>query len=204
MHFYLVVSVLCFIFYSSHCSCQTRLIFTDDTLLQEKFMGEFENSQNQPYHVVNLFDFKEKLPDGLYKYIDADRKDSSRIDIEEHVLIKGEYLDSLRTGRFEYFSNCRRMNKKEDERTLVTVYYYNKGLLDGYYMANRCGQKLQEGYYKDGKRHGFFYYYSYANGELEKTELFKEGSLLYQSKKGNTTIVFPVSDTTKVQHWKLE
>lgn len=164
---------------------QTRIIFFDDTT---KLMGMFENGLDQPYYIVPFYDLKEKLPDGNYTYVDANRKDSAKVDLEEITLIKGQYLDSLRTGRFEYYYFC--TNKRKEVRVLTSIYNYNKGLLDGYYMSRKCVHMSYQGHYRNGKRHGYFFTYG-ADGELIELELYQNDALLFHSKYPNITIAQP-------------
>lgn len=167
------------VLFSSPAFCQTTYIFKDDSLLRNKFIGEFENSLNQPYNTVSPIDFKEKLPDGEYIYVWLHRKDSAKKDLKDYVYIKGQYKDSLRQGRFEYYTRYKEKGKWVNK--LMKFYTYRDGLLDGYYISNLSISRYEEGYYKEGKRHGFFISYDFSGkGEIKEIELYEENVLKYK------------------------
>lgn len=182
------ISMIAYVLKTDYSYGQTNLIFFDDTVSQNKFMGRFENEMKQPYYNVPFYDLKEKLPDGTYVYIDLNKESAKKGDVNAHTLVKGQFVDSLRTGRFEYYTFCKVKNKRREQRVLTDVFNYKEGLLDGYYLSMNCQNKLREGNYKMGKRHGLFYAYD-TNGNLVEVELYQDDTLLYRSKYANITIV---------------
>ncbi|GIV45108.1 MAG: hypothetical protein KatS3mg035_2231 [Bacteroidia bacterium] len=157
---------------------QTIYIFRDDSLLKTKYLGGFENSLNQPYIITPFFDLKERLPDGEYIVVNVNRKDSAKKDLNKYIEIKGQYKDSLRNGRFEYYRTFKINGKWKNK--LTDIYTYKRGLLDGYYVSMSSLYKLYEGYYKDGKRHGIFITYDFRSGEMEEICVYIEDTLKYR------------------------
>lgn len=157
---------------------QTIYIFRDDSLLNKKYLGRFENSLNQPYIITPFFDLKERLPDGEYIVVNVNRKDSAKKDLNKYIEIKGQYKDSLRNGRFEYYRTFKINGKWKNN--LTHIYTYKRGLLDGYYVSMSSLYKLYEGYYKDGKRHGIFITYDFRSGEMEEICVYIEDTLKYR------------------------
>ncbi|GIV45132.1 MAG: hypothetical protein KatS3mg035_2255 [Bacteroidia bacterium] len=157
---------------------QTIYIFRDDSLLNKKYLGRFENSLNQPYIITPFFDLKERLPDGEYIVVNVNRKDSAKKDLKKYIEIKGQYKDSLRNGRFEYYRTFKINGKWKNN--LTHIYTYKRGLLDGYYVSMNPLYKLYEGYYKDGKRHGIFITYDFRSGEMEEICVYIEDTLKYR------------------------
>ncbi|GIV44994.1 MAG: hypothetical protein KatS3mg035_2117 [Bacteroidia bacterium] len=157
---------------------QTIYIFRDDSLLKTKYLGGFENSLNQPYIITPFFDLKERLPDGEYIVVNVNRKDSAKKDLNKYIEIKGQYKDSLRHGRFEYYRTFKIKGKWKNN--LTHIYTYKRGLLDGYYVSKNPLYKLYEGYYKDGKRHGIFITYDFRSGEIEEICVYIEDTLKYR------------------------
>jgi antitoxin component YwqK of YwqJK toxin-antitoxin module len=172
------------------------IVFRDDTILQQKLMGRFENKLNQHYYGSPIYDFKEKLPDGQYIYVSINRQDSTKVNFENFILIKGHFKDSLRNGKFEYYGYCGTGRKINKNRNLSEIFNYHNGLLNGYYMAANCENILFEGNYKLGNRDGFFYTYD-AYGILMKIEVFRNDTLQYFSTYPNITIIKPAEDTIK-------
>ncbi|MFN0187705.1 MAG: hypothetical protein ACKVQV_03300 [Bacteroidia bacterium] len=165
---------------------QTTIIYRGDSTLIEKFMGYFMNNFNQQYYLNPYFDLNEKLPDGNYLVFSISKNDSIKLKVDDVISIRGQYKDSMRTGKFEYFTQCKIENRKNKyKNVLVHVFNYTNGLLDGYYKSCNCEYKTLEGFYKNGNRHGFFF--SYDQNELIKVELYQEGLLLFHSNKPNIT-----------------
>jgi hypothetical protein len=165
----------------------TIIIFTGDT---SSIMKSSRDSFNKILYTQPWYDFNEYLPDGKYLYVDV-RYKKKRCNLEDGVLIQGQFLDSLRSGKFEYYTFCNDNSKSKEFRKLTDIYNYNEGLLHGYYRSNSCLGILYEGFYKHGKRHGFFLSYDPVNGELKEVELFQNDELLYRSSRPNITV--PIS-----------
>lgn len=141
-------------------------------------MGKFENAQNQSYETMPFYDLKEKLADGEYIYLSIEKKDSAKRNLKDYTAIKGQYKNRLRQGRFEYYQRYK--VKKKWENKLMKVYTYKDGILDGYYMSGNSAYKTEEGYYQQGKRHGFFITYDfYGGGSIQKIELYLSDKLQY-------------------------
>lgn len=168
------------------------MICSDDWELQEAYMGLLENEFNQSYLVSGYFTFKECLPDGEYIYLGISRNKLARVkDYERYILQKGNYVDSLRNGKFLIYSENYRHHKGEPLRVHAEI-NYSKGLLHGHVIHYYNHRPRCEGNYTLGVRDGFFYYYDWETGDLWETLLYDKGELIAKSPWGRPTVLVPL------------
>jgi len=173
--------------------CQRNEVFiysnSSDSLINLYMHLHDRPVYKQPYWSVSILNWREKLPDGIYYYLDEHHPK------KHNYLMRVQYHDSVRVGRSEYWTYCEvgPPRKRKEERMLTITYgYNNKGLLDGYYLSNYCGHfRNDEGYYKDGKRHGFFITYDYdekaKQNYVGRVELYRNDTLIYKSEENMAT-----------------
>jgi antitoxin component YwqK of YwqJK toxin-antitoxin module len=180
-----------FLYYSCCLAGQTVIICSDDSELQEKYMGFLENKFNQSYLVSGYFTFKERLPDGEYIYLGLSRNKFKRIkDYNRYIIQKGSYVDSLRHGKFIIYSENYR--SKGDYKRVDAEINYSRGLLDGHVIHYYNHRPRCEGNYTLGLRDGFFYYYDWEKGVLWETLLYDKGELIAKSPWGRPTVLVPL------------
>jgi len=120
-------------------SCVSQnIVYKDDSLVYNNFSNLIYN-----------FSLKSKLPDGKYYVYDIYRKDSTDCCKEKQIILKGQYENSLKTGRFEYFSYVYSFWKTK--RYLHKVENYKEGKKNGHWtIYDEKKEIIREGYYVDG------------------------------------------------------
>jgi antitoxin component YwqK of YwqJK toxin-antitoxin module len=151
-------------------------------------MREFWSPSKHDVFFKSGSHFKDSLPDGTYYYIPKRKKKEKKTSVEDLYESKGQYVNSVPSGRFEYYSLCSFSKRKRDIRVLTAEENYKDGLLHGYSFCGTCEFKLYEGNFKMGKRHGFFYEYDFF-GNLILVELYQEGVLIHRSELRDITIL---------------
>lgn len=175
--------ILVFFFSNPVLNCQITYIFKDDTLLKTSLMSEFKDTLIHSYRCISFLDLKERLPDGEYLVLGINRRDSSRNEFQKQIIIRGFYKDSKRDGRFDYYQRIKR--KWKYVSILTHSYTYKDGILDGYFFCSNTRHKIIEGYFKDGKEHGFFIYFDFDGGWINEIEFYQEGVVLYKVRYRN-------------------
>jgi antitoxin component YwqK of YwqJK toxin-antitoxin module len=169
-------------------TAQTVVVNYYDSTLFKTYMAELEFPFKKDFFCTQ-YRFRDSLPDGTYYYYSSQGK--KRVDetnIEDYYLSKGQYLNGLQNGRFQYFSDRCYFKRKNNPRVLIGEENYKDGLLHGYSFCGTCEFKLYEGNFKMGKRHGFFYEYDFF-GNLILVELYQEGILTHRSELRDITIL---------------
>lgn len=174
------------------------IVFKDSEDLME-FMSAVpwdDNSFEEAYFYY--YQFKEKLPDGIYYYVDMHVKDSVKAlkNIENVYAIKAVYKDSIRNGKYlEYVMSSYKLGIfTKRKRALFVKSFFKDGKLHGLFKyQNVLGQVEYEGNYKHGMKHGFFYEYD-PEGRLIKVQVYEEGELKYVSGYRDPTIFAPICE----------
>lgn len=193
---YSIKALFCFLISFNISNAQTTYIFSDDTLKINQYLeGTSGNASkyNRPY-----FDFKLNLPDGTYIKLNVAKKDSAKVDLSKHIYAKGQYVNSKREGTFEYYYEYNK-KKKNCSARVVQINNYKEGKLDGYYYHSNSTYKLEEGYYKDGKEHGFFTWYDPSTGLLKQIRFYEDGVLKYRVKYHNGKM-YPFETDPKIEN----
>lgn len=126
------------------------------------------------------YQFKKKLPDGIYYYVDKYEKDSLKIlkDIDNQFLIKALYFDSIRNGDYVEYALLNQSFFKKRKRVIVTESYFKDGELHGHFASkNLLGYTEYEGCYRYGKKHGFFFENN-AYGVILQVKLYIDDQLI--------------------------
>lgn len=156
-------------------SAQVRILENRDSLSYEFLKPDW------PYNL------KDTLPDGEYFFVQSPRnRKERRQTYQERTLIHGQYKDSLKTGQWLFYTYCYVGKWGREVRVQTGEENYKEGKLDGYFVVRSCGAKVLEGYYKEGKKHGFWYYY-YDIGKFDYVELYIDGNMLCRSDASEPT-----------------
>jgi hypothetical protein len=177
---------------------QTTFVFKDDSVLLSQIM-ETTNNYSVQYEILPYYFFKDHLQDGTYYVIDLFKSDSASKKLMDFVIAKGQYKNTQREGRFEYFT----LLKKSPYRILTTLYTYHNGVLHGSFIAGNSVHLTHEGFYSNGKRDGFFITYKDASNSISTIEVFDNGHLKYKGVYNNENILTfeknPILDTFQLR-----
>lgn len=193
----LVLLFICY-FLCQLCVAQT-IIYKDsdefmrymDSAIANEYLFGIDTSFKEPF--LYRYWFKEKLPDGIYYYVEKPQKDSLKVkkDLDNIYVIKAVYVDSVRNGEYlEYIKSSYAVGVfTKRKRALQFQSNFKNGKLHGLIRyQNVLGQTIYEGNYKNGEKHGFFYEYD-PKGNLVEVRLYDEGELLYVSEYRNPTVI---------------
>ena len=109
-------------------------------------------------------DFKDSLPTGEWILYDSVNKKKNK----RRIYIVGHFKDSLRNGKFEYD-----IFKGKPQ----IIYHFKNGKLDGTYQEYFVNTLTDEGFYKNGKREGFFIRHERFTGTILSVEKYENDSL---------------------------
>ncbi len=138
-----------------------------------------------------------KMADGIWYYYNTTDSTTKNLN-NKHLLIKGEFKDSLRNGKFEYY-----YIDPFGDVTQELIIYYKNGQKHGrvifrrykkfHYNGKRIKKwkpkklvELLEGNFYEGKKHGFFIQY----GETQQGTLHPDYIAFYQHGKLISWIVY--------------
>ena len=128
-------------------------------------------------------DFKDSLLDGKWIYYRTN--EPKKKNIERYLDMEGEFQGSLRHGKFIFYHNTYNERKYPQLPPPYIIVNYSKGILDGEFIVfNSNGTKIQEGFFVNGKREGFFidYFPAKYNNQIGEIYLYKNDSLVYSAK----------------------
>jgi len=158
-------------------NAQTYKIYESDSTLIE-FIEEYKSTYSRVNGSYGI-DFKLKLADGHWQYFS--KRNSKLGDYNNYYLqMEGNYKDSLKHGKFVYYSYPYTKKNKNIKRGVYKQMNYINGLLDGYFcIYGAVDFKIQEGTFSKGKKNGFFV--DYVQGKVESISLYKNDTLKEQS-----------------------
>jgi len=172
---------------SNYLLAQTYKIFEGDTIyLKEANPLSYRK------------ELKENLSDGHWLYYNI--KDSTVKDYEQYLMVEGYYKDSLKHGKFTHYHRPFGGKKKYQKIRQVLMYKnYQKGLLDGYYCNYRFKDvKNEEGYFVQGKKHGFYIEYYYGKErKITTLKFFKNDTIQYSTAHDDKGLIVFNSDAIK-------
>lgn len=124
-----------------------------------------ELAQNNIYRYRELppFDFKNNtFEDGTWVIVQDIKKKN------QNIITKGGFKEGFRNGKFEFS-----FYKGKPQ----IIYNFKKGKLDGLYQSYFLNRLIDEGYYKDGKRNGYFICHDQSSGTILSIENYENDSL---------------------------
>jgi len=151
-----------FLFCITNIKCQNIIIYKDDIL----FKTLIDTSVKPLFEHTFYYRLKKKLPDGQYIVYNSNRK---QVNANDFLLFKGQYLDSLREGLFEFYDEY----STDKTNNLILKETYQKGNLNGLYVEYNKLFKLHEGIYLNGSKCGNFISYD-KKGSVKSVSYFEK------------------------------
>ena len=125
-----------------------------------------------------MIGLRDSLPDGYWNLFNSKKGDFNNKNIQEHILETGFFNNGVRDGKFTYYKKRFRNRDSEAKSYISGIYFYENGMLHGYYVRFYDHDiKMEEGFYKRGRKDGLFIKYG-PNSLVEKVELFRADTLL--------------------------
>jgi hypothetical protein len=115
----------------------------------------------------------DSLDDGFYEFYDIYKEDVSKINKSDHLVITGAFQNNKREGVFTYRNS-----------NVFKMLTFKKGVVHGKVIEYLNDRILYSGEYKNGKKHGYFFFQEregrpqyiqisyYENGERVNFETF--------------------------------
>lgn len=157
-----IILIISFLLFKLNIVAQVVYVSPNDTNKVIYILeGAIKNENN--YRELPPFDFKNNnIADGTLII------SKKSIRNKKNFYAMGNFIMGLRTGRFEYLSYKGRPQ---------IIYNFKKGKLNGIYQAYFLDKLIDEGYYKDGKRNGYFIRHDQSSGTILSIENYENDSL---------------------------
>jgi antitoxin component YwqK of YwqJK toxin-antitoxin module len=157
-----IIIIILFLSFKLNLVAQVYYISPSDTnrviyILERAVKNEYNYRELPPFDFKNI-----NLKNGTWIISKSDKRNIN------NIYAKGNFNTGLRTGKFDFL-----FYKGKPQ----IIYNFKKGKLDGVYQAYLLNKLVDEGYYNEGNRNGYFIQHDQWTGTILSVEKFENDSL---------------------------